>query len=66
MTSLGEDFPRQQARCRVVLASYRALGPSGAFGATMIEQSLAAADEAASSGDVIAMIRAYQDLKGIE
>jgi hypothetical protein len=32
----------------------------------MIEQSLRAADKAVMSGDLVAMISAYQDLKEIE
>lgn len=37
---------------------------AGSFGAMMIEQSLAAADQAAMSGDVVAMIRAYEAMRG--
>lgn len=40
MSSLGDDFPKEQARCRELLDEYRAIGPLGMFGATMIEQTL--------------------------
>jgi hypothetical protein len=64
--SVGQDFPIEQARCRELLEVYRNLGPVGAFGAAMIEQVLRKADEAASSGDVVQMIIAYQAMKDCE
>lgn len=66
MTTLGEDFPLEQARVREVLGYYKEIGPAGAFGAAMIEAVLQQADAAAVSGDVVAMIRAYQEMKKIE
>ena len=66
MSSLGEDYPKQQARVREVLKLYQEIGPSGRFGAMMIERDLKEADEAAMSGDLARMIRAYETLKGIE
>lgn len=64
--TLGEALPKEQARVREVLGIYKSIGPAGAFGATMIEASLRAADQAVMSGDPVAMLRAYQDLKSIE
>jgi hypothetical protein len=64
--SLGNAIPREQARVREVLAAYKEIGPSGAFGAMMIERDLAAMDRAVISGDIAEMIRCYQVLKGIE
>ena len=66
MTSIGEDFPKEQARVRELLGVYKSLGPVGGFGAMMIEQVLQRADQAAVSGDVIAMLRSYEELKGCE
>jgi hypothetical protein len=66
MTSVGEDFPKQQARARELLKAYREIGPAGRFGALMIEQALRRADEAAISGDVVAVLRSYQELKELE
>lgn len=66
MASLAEDFPLEQARVRELLSVYRSLGPSGFFGASMIEQVLKRADSAAISGDVIAMIRSYKEMKECE
>ena len=66
MVSLAESLPKEQARVREVLALYKSIGPAGIIGAAMIEQDLAAADRAAASGDIVAMVRAYETLKQIE
>lgn len=64
--SLAQALPEEQARVRELLADYKALGPVGQFGAIMIERDLAAADVAVMSGDIAAMIRAYETLKGCQ
>ena len=64
--SLGEAFPVEQARVRKLLTVYKELGPVGSFGAMMLEQTLARADKAAISGDVVAMIKSYKELEGCE
>lgn len=66
MASLADEFPAAQAYAREMLAEYRAIGPNGAFGALMIEQALARADQAAASGDVVAMLRSFAELRDIE
>lgn len=63
MSSVGAEFPKEQARCRDLLGIYKTLGINGAFGASMIEQVLERADEAMASGDVIAVLRSYQEMK---
>jgi len=64
--TLGEALPREQARVRELILQYRdpILKGAGSFAATMMEQSLRMADEAVMSGDVVAMLRCYEDLKG--
>lgn len=64
--SVGDDFPRQQTRCRELLQAYKEIGPAGAFGAVLIEAALKRADAAAISGDVLAILRGYDELKGFE
>jgi hypothetical protein len=64
MSSIGEDFPNEQVRVRKLLGQYKEIGPAGAFGAMMIEQVLQRADAAAISGDVIQILRSYEELKG--
>ena len=66
METLGEALPKEMARVREVLGHYKEIGPAGMFGAMMIENSLREADQAVVSGDLVAMIAAYKDLKEIE
>jgi hypothetical protein len=70
MASLGEEYPKEQARCREVLATYEQLrnmpGVNVSFAVTMIEGVLQRADRAAIEGDVVAMIRCYEEMKGCE
>ncbi len=66
VTTVGEDFPKQQARVREVLKLYHEIGPAGQFGAIMIENALREADAAQSSGDIIEILRSYEALKEIE
>ena len=65
MDTLGDDFVKEQARVREVLGYYKEIGPAGAFGAAMIEQSLQKADKASISGDIVEMLAAYKDLREI-
>ena len=64
MTSLAEELPKQQARCRGLIEIYNEIGPVGIFAKTMIEQALQRADGAVMSGDIVAMIQSLQELKG--
>jgi len=64
--TLAEGLPKQQERVRGVLKTYEEIGQPGLFGAMMIRESLKKAEIAASSGDVVEMLRAYQDLKEIK
>ena len=62
-TTLGDEFPKEQARVRELLADYKSIGQSGIFAATIIEGVLAQADRAAISGDLVEMLKAYKRLK---
>lgn len=62
-TSVGEDFPNEQRRCRELLEQYRRIGPAGAFGAAMIEAAITEAEQAQASGDVVRIVRAYTALQ---
>jgi hypothetical protein len=64
--TVGDDFPKQQARVRQLLGLYKGIGPAGSFGALMIEQTLQRADQAAMSGDLVAILRSYEELKACE
>lgn len=63
--SLGVALPKQMARVRDhVLPAYDAIGPVGSIAATMMRHDLDYAAKALAEGDVIAMLRAHESLKG--
>ena len=65
--TLGDALPREIARVRDhVMPAYIARGPPGAFALAMMRTSLDAASRAMIEGDVVAMLRCYEDLKGYE
>lgn len=66
MSSLGEELPKEQARVRELIKEYRdpILNGAGNLAAMMMEQALQRADRATISGDVVAMIQCYEELKG--
>lgn len=59
VTALSDELNRN----REILKEYEKIGPVGAFGAAFIKQSIAKGREALNSGDVTAMLYAYNDLK---
>lgn len=64
--TLGDALPREMARVRdEVLPVYLSFA-SGLFAATLIRASLDAAAKALAEGDIVAMLRAYDSLKGYE
>ena len=67
MTSVGEDFPQQQERVRHLIDDYRAL-PDGAgeIGAVIMDDVLKRAADAQSSGDIVRILRSYQELVNCE
>lgn len=64
--NLAEGLQAELSRCMDLLAVYQGLGPVGTFGAIMIRACIDKAHAAQSSGDVVAMIQAYEDLKGCQ
>lgn len=67
MSSVGEEFPKEQARVRELIALYRSLpGGVGNIGAMLMEGVLQRADQAAISGDVVAMVRSFEEMRGCE
>lgn len=65
MDTLAEALPREQRRVRELIEIYKTI-PTGIFAITMMRQSLEKAEQAAASGDVVAMLAAYKDLKDYE
>jgi len=66
ITTLGDALPLECARVRKLITTYRdpILNGAGEIAARMMEASLQNADNAMVSGDVVAMMQAYEDLKG--
>lgn len=65
MKTLGESLPEELARVRKIKAIYEGLpGGAGRPAAYLMELSLQRADKAIISGDVVEMVRCYEDLKG--
>lgn len=65
--TLGEALPREMARVRdEVMPPYLEIGAPGFFALAMMRQSLDAAAKAMAEGDVVAMLRVYEELKGFE
>ena len=68
--TVGEDFPNQQARCRELLAQYAEIaklpGVNVSFAVASIEAVLARADQAMASGDVVAILKSYEEMRACE
>ena len=65
--TLGETLPFEIARVRdTVLPVYLALGDPGKFAVTLMRQALDRASRAMIEGDTLAMMGAYQALKGFQ
>lgn len=63
--TLGDALPREMTRVRdQVMPAYVAIGAPGAFVLAMIRADLDAAQKAMIEGDIVAMIRLYESLKG--
>lgn len=61
--SVGEDFPHEMSRVWKLRDAYREIGPTGLFGLSQIEATLERATIAQSSGDVVAILKSYEELK---
>ena len=66
MESLGEALPKECERVRKLILMYNdpLLNGAGKFASMMMEQSLKNADKAIMSGDIVEMLKCYEDLKG--
>lgn len=66
--TLGEMFPKEQMRCRELLEQYaecaKLPGVNVNFAVAAIKDVLRRADQAAISGDPVAMLRLYEEMKG--
>jgi len=62
--TLADALPKEIERCQELLTAYAEIGPVGNFGAAMIRADIAAAHKAMMAGDVVAMLRSLETLKG--
>lgn len=63
MASLGEELPKEMKRVRdELLPIYDAI-PTGIFAATLMRAALDRATKALAEGDVVEMIRVYEELR---
>lgn len=63
--TLGEALPKEIARVRdEVLPCYVEIGTPGLFAATLMRADLDEASRAMIEGDVVAMLKVYNSLKG--
>ncbi len=63
--TLGEALPKEMARVRdEVMPAYLEIGIPGVIAWTLMRDSLDQATRAMASGDVVEMLKTYQDLKG--
>ena len=65
MTTLGDEFPLEIERAKEKAEGYRGIGAAGAFALSWITPLIAEAEQAQASGDVVAMVRLYPQLKDI-
>jgi len=67
MSNLAEGIAAEMERVTLLLKEYDQLpNNAGIFGSTIIREDLKNATKALASGDVIAILKAYESLKGIE
>ncbi len=63
INNLADALVSEKERCRELLVAYKEIGSVGAFGVIMLEALLKRADEVILSGDIIAMLSIYEELK---
>lgn len=64
INTLADELPRQQARCREILANAQEIGPAGLFLVQMLRASLERAERASAAADTVQMLAALRDLQG--
>ena len=67
METLGTALPAKMKEIREVhIPAYRSIGPNGQFAIAMMNAALTQAEQAMAQGDVVEMIRAYEELKSFK
>jgi hypothetical protein len=65
MTTLADALPREIERVQELIPLYKSV-PMGFIAASLMQQSIKQAHAAMMAGDLVAMLRVYNDLKGYE
>ena len=65
MSSLGEELPKEIERVQELIKEYESV-PNGHFAATLMKHDVKKAEVSTASGDIVGMLKSYQDLKGYE
>lgn len=64
MSTLGEALPAEMTRVRdELIPMYLSIGPMGGPAVFLMRMALHKAQKALADGDVVAMMRAYEELK---
>jgi len=63
--NLAEGLKEELERNRTLLKLYQGI-PGGWFGVGIIKNKIKQAEDAMADGDVVAMLRTYEDLKATE
>lgn len=61
--TLAVGILAEQQRNRELLSQYESIGSAGMFGAMMLRDLLSRTERAVMDGDVVAMLRCYQELQ---
>lgn len=60
--TLADAYPKQQARIAELLTQYEEIGKPGEFGAMMLRDLIKRSQQAAAEGDIVGMIRIYDEM----
>ena len=63
--NLVDGFKQELERARELLIVYQGI-PTGQFGVIMIKEAIERAETSILTGDVVEMIRSYNELKALE
>lgn len=64
--NLAQGLLEELRRCRDLLKMYEDIGQPGFFAASMLKIGIEQAEDAQANGDVIQMLKSYEELKEYE
>jgi hypothetical protein len=64
--TLAEAFPMEQKRVREVRERYCEIGAPGYLGTVIIDAVLERAEKAIAGGNVLEILKSYEEMKGVE